>query len=320
MTLPCIDIWYGRRQQFGRLGQPQRSVNILGTCLGPVKDGSLFCRVNNGPAMALSRGPDEKRLACEGDFNAEIPRSLLVEGENRVTLTAESPAGPSVREEVIVDYTPGTTWPMPFETDLADPDALGRDVQVIDGRWSTSAGGLRTDRPAYDRLLTFGDMNWRDYRASVTATIHEFPSPDGLIRGGFAVLTRWTGHPPDDHQPHREWRPTGMLGWYRAAWETWPPPHRHLCLAEGVVKDEAVVTTPPMQLQLDRPHVYEMTVRSRPALPALYRFRVRPADTPAGWLCDLRSAGLEGEAPAGAVLIIAYKTDVTISRIRAEPV
>jgi hypothetical protein len=33
------------------------------------------------------------------------------------------------------------------------------------------------------------------------------------------------------------------------------------------------------------------------------------------WLCDLRAEGTVGESPAGSILIIALKADVTVHRL-----
>lgn len=72
-----IALWYGAQQKFGQRGTPQRWVNILGSTGALADITRLSYRLNNGPEQALARGPDQRRLAAEGDFNVEIPALAL---------------------------------------------------------------------------------------------------------------------------------------------------------------------------------------------------------------------------------------------------
>ena len=83
--------------------------------------------------------------------------------------------------------------------------------------------------------------------------------------------------------------------------------------------DVALTETGPLELELDRPYVYEFSVRSQPGATGRYRYRVWPADEPDRLLCDLTTLGREGEAPRGSILLIALYCDVTIGNLTVEP-
>jgi hypothetical protein len=318
----AIDAWYGPRQRFGHLGTPQRWVNVLGTVSDPEMLASLSYSLNGGESKALSVGPDGLRLRAPGDFNAEVPVAELREGENEVALTAVDRSGQQNRRVVTVDYARGRRWPLPHAVDWRSAGSIPDAVQILDGRWRRTVDGIRPEHAAYDRLVTLGDVRWQDYRLRVTAAIHGFaarlPPHEGLA-GGFGLLFRWTGHPADGNQPSREWRPNGAIGWYRARWEDRPARYRCLNISDAVIKDEALAETGPLELDLDRPYVYEFSVRSQPGGTSRYAYRVWPEGEPGRLLCDLAVSGREGEAPRGSILLIALCSDVTIGNLSVDP-
>ena len=54
-SVPAILVWYGNQQSFGKLGNPQHWVNILGNVSGsPLK--SLTYSLNGAPPLALAIG------------------------------------------------------------------------------------------------------------------------------------------------------------------------------------------------------------------------------------------------------------------------
>lgn len=314
----AIDVWYGSRQSFGRLGNPQRWANVLGTVSRADELLSLAASVNGGAERPLKVGPDGYRLRGEGDFNVDVALEELTSGENRVALRSSWRGGRSADCDVVIDYTAGQTWPLPYKIDWSRAGAVSDCVQIVDGRWKLTAGGIRPVHPAYDRLVAVGDMEWTDYRLTVPATIHGFCRPERII-GGFGLLFRWTGHRKDEHQPYREWRPNGAIGWYRAHWEDSPVTYRSLNISDAVVKDVAITATGPCELKSDKRYVFEMSVRSRRGATGLYRYRVWAEAREDELLCDLEAEAREGEAPRGSALLIALRADVTIGNLSAEP-
>ena len=83
---PEIEVWYGKRQHFGRNGYPQKWINVLGRVTPSDDVASLDYSLNDASLIPLSVGPDGHRLANPGDFNIEIDRAHLQSGENTVKI------------------------------------------------------------------------------------------------------------------------------------------------------------------------------------------------------------------------------------------
>jgi hypothetical protein len=299
---------------------------------------SCHYRLNDGPERPLSVGPDGLRLRGPGDFNAEISVAALRPGENQVLLTAVDRSGRRAEQEVTVDFTPDRRWPLPYRVRWQEVSRISDAVQVVEGRWELTPQGIRPTHPAYDRLIAIGDRTWTDYRVRAGVVVHGFVTPrDVELAGGFGLLMRWTGHYADEHQPSREWRPSGAIGWYRARWEDQPAEVRCLNISDGVIKDTALVETPPRLLEIGVPYVFECGVRSPhiansrsaanshdiPRSPSdagsLYTLRVWEASKPEAPLCDLATRGRAGESPHGSILCIALYADVTIGDLEVTP-
>lgn len=209
-----IDVWYGLNQSFGHIGIPQKWVNILGNVSGQVN--SFYYRLNGGAQVDLSVGPDNRRLESPGDFNIDIDRSLLSAGSNNevVIYLNNQPTA-----TVNVTYADNNAWPLPYFINWSDVTDIQDVAQVVDGLWSVSPAGIRTDIIGYDRLVAIGGLPWTDYEVKVPITVHSVNS--GGNPPGVGVLMRWPGHnddpPPDPpcSQPLCGYVPNGNLGWFR---------------------------------------------------------------------------------------------------------
>ncbi|MFZ5871129.1 MAG: InlB B-repeat-containing protein, partial [Actinomycetota bacterium] len=138
---PAIDIWYGDEQVFGRNGQSQRWVNVLGNAGDEDGVSSLSYTVNGGSPRPLRMGPDLRRLYGTGDFNVEIPYDELLDGPNAVVLTATDAVGDTSTRTVTVvkDVRAGDRSRVVDWSTAAQPDDV---AQVVDGKWSTGPDGL----------------------------------------------------------------------------------------------------------------------------------------------------------------------------------
>ena len=214
LATPQIDVWHGKRQRFGHLGLPQRWINVLGAVSPAEHIAQLHYAINGGDFLPLSKGPDLYRLASAGDFNIEIDHADLEAGENQIVIRAKDRDGEAAEETVVADYMPGVVWPLPYEIDFTKATDLQEVCQVVDGRWRLEKDGVRTADPYYDRVLAFGDMNWKDYALTAEVVFHGFPGPDPGGGPGFGVNhagigLRWRGHDDDGRQPHVAWYPLG---------------------------------------------------------------------------------------------------------------
>jgi len=171
---PLVDIWYGSEQWFGELGNPQRWVNILGNASSRSGIASLRYSLNGSKWHRLGIGPDDRRLAFKGDFNAEIDVSELLDGLNTVEIAAVNKRGARAVSKVLVHYRQGKTWPMPYHVHWNTLRNIQEAAQVVDGQWKLEPDGIRPATLWYDRMVALGDMSWRDYEVTVPVTIHGF--------------------------------------------------------------------------------------------------------------------------------------------------
>ena len=114
---PVIDAWYGPHQVFGKIGIPQRWVNILGNVADQDEVASLTYTLNGGNEQELKIGGPYKRLINKGDFNIDLAYADLLPGINQVIITATDTLGNQRRETIEVEYVSGNTWPLPYTID-----------------------------------------------------------------------------------------------------------------------------------------------------------------------------------------------------------
>ncbi len=179
-----IDVWYGSEQTFGKLGNPQRWVNILGNVSSPNGIASLSYSLNEGTPESLTVGTDMHRLASHGDFNIEIDYNSLPGGKNTVKITAVDSLDNRAEEEVTVNYTARNKWSLPYSVNWSEVKNIQDVVQVVDGKWKLESNGVRTVVPFYDRVLAVGDITWQNYEVTVETVIHGYKPPTGGYPGG----------------------------------------------------------------------------------------------------------------------------------------
>ena len=318
---PAINIWYGSSQQFGPKGDPQKWINILGNVSSAVPLSSLTYTVNAGPPQTLATGPDNMRLALNGDFNIELDYTDLLPGNNQVVITALDTALASSQAVVTVNYAAAAPWaPGTYTTNWGTAAKLTDVAQPIDGQWVIDNGSARPTVIEFDRLLGIGDLSWRDYTVTVPITILSidpagFPGPSN--GPGIGVMVRWQGHywTDGDTQPRTGWRRLGALGWYR--WKNNPTPAEGLQLLghRGQLLGESTRT-----LSLNTPYIFKIGITSNPnpGKPATYRFKVWEAAQaePATW--DFELQGNNGEPRSGSIVLLAHHVDARFGNVTVD--
>src|SRR5699024_9260021 len=192
-----IDLWYGSDQTFGAPARSQQRVNIVGSVTSPASVTSLTYSVNGGDQRELSIGPDNRRLAEPGDFNADIPYDELTTGANQVEITALGSDGSTTTETVTVTVAAPTSLSLPYSTDWSADEPLQLQAQSVDGRWQADDGSVSTLQVGYDRILAVGDVGWTDFEVTVPMTLNSIGPGAGQHLSGAAMIgigLRWHGH------------------------------------------------------------------------------------------------------------------------------
>jgi hypothetical protein len=166
-TPTVITLWYGTNQTFGKIGTPQRCINILGNVTDAVGIDSIYYRLNGGAPVRLFLGPDTRRLQRPGDFNIDIPYAVLPAGPSTILLTTKNYFGERVDTSITVRDSSKSVWPIPYSVRFTSAKSLSDSVQVTDGRWDVNAGFARILERGYDRILAIGDSTWKEDRKSV---------------------------------------------------------------------------------------------------------------------------------------------------------
>ncbi len=314
---PVFDIWYGPHQSFGEMGLPQQWVNLLGNVGAPSGIKSLAYSLNNQELKHLNVGPDERRLACEGDFNIEIPYINLGPGENLVDIRAVDNDGNTTNETVRITFFDGRVWPNPYAVHWGALQRLEDAVQVVDGRWYLDERGIRPGTISYDRIIALGDLSWKDYEITVPFFIHRIDPTNSPSNGaGLGIVIRWRGHtdmPIACDQPGCGWWNSGATAWYG-----WDETGSSDSLTLSGYKDKALDEYDRLELRMNKWYSLKMRVESSPG-DEVYRLKLWEIEDPEpnSWL--LSGSQIELGPPSGSVLLVAHHVDVTFGDITVIP-
>lgn len=315
---PCgIAFWYGPSQIFGSPGIAQKWVNILGDVANCPEIAALSYRVNGGEERSLSIGPDGRRLAAKGDFNADIASTELQSGSNQVEVIARDSYGQATTASVQIDWR-GETWPLPYQVDWQAVTNVQDAGQIVDGKWQVAAGLLEPTALAYDRVVALGDIGWRDYEVTVPITVAAIdPAGFNVISNapGVGVQLRWNGHTTFNgskgKQPLFGWLPVGASAWYGFGGQKFK-----LLLNGRVAAEDATGR----QIQVGSTWIFKLRVETLPSGEPEYRFKFWPAvaTEPAEW--DLTGLGYLSDPAFGSALLVAHHVDAKFGNVAIVPV
>lgn len=320
---PAIDVWYGDEQHFGRLGVPQKWINLLGRVAAGDGLASLQYSLNGGAPVRLAVGADGYRLARPGDFNADIAFDSLRDGPNQVVLTATDATGRRTERTVTVVCHRGNVWPLPYTVEWSKVKSITDAVQIVDGNWRLEAGGVRTVEPYYDRILAFGDRAWTDYTVTAEVTFHGYTPPlskaptYGVSHA--ALAARYPGHFADDLQPHVQWYPLGAVAEFRLAENLAESSWRIFIGGSATVRSPAIVEPQPRRVELGVRYVLKLRVDTLPGPAARYRVKSWKVGQPEPAAWDMETKESANVLPSGGALVVSHNTDVTIGAIKATP-
>ena len=320
---PSIDVWYGDKQHFGRLGVPQKWVNLLGRVTAGDGLASLHYSLTRATPVRLSVGADGYRLARRGDFNADIDFDSLRDGANQVVLTVVDATGRSTERTVTVICHRGHVWPLPYTVDWSKVKQITDAVQIVDGRWQLEPGGARILDPHYDRILAFGDRTWTDYTVTAEVTFHNYAPPLGRAPtygvSHAALAARYPGHFADKLQPHVQWYPVGAVAEFRLGADLAQSSWRIFIGGSPTVRSPAIVEPQPRNVELGVRYVLKIRVDTLPGPAARYRVKSWQAGQPEPAAWEMDTTERTNVLTSGGALVVSHNTDVTIGLITANP-
>ncbi len=313
-----IDLWYGNTQQFGKLGEPQPWINLLGNVTGTVEAVTLTYSLNGGALQDLHVGADGYRLAHGGDFNIELPVVDLINGTNKVAITATNALSDVVSKIVTVKYEQGNVWPDNVSIDWANVSSIQNVAQVVDGEWVIENGLVHPVSLGYDRLIAIGDLTWKDYEATVQLKVKAIDPVgyQGIYSGpNLGLGVRWQGHfdAQNGTQPRTGWQDLGALALYR-----WLPDQTEALQMFGY-GGEVIGFNPEKTIDFDTMYTAKLSVQSAPNDDAYYRFKLWKATDPEPLLWDMESFGKAGQPATGSFVFQAHFADVYFGPITIEP-
>jgi hypothetical protein len=311
-----VQIWYGQHQVFGRLGTPQRRIDILGNVTNPDYVESLKYSLNGGPLLPLSIGTANQRLSNLGDFDVEIfcTDLLPAPAQNNIQIIATDMNGKTAAASVICEYQKSTVWPLPYDINWSSVTDISDVAQIVDGRWVLDANGVTVAAQGYDRSIAIGDANtWRDYEVTVPITVHTSYHILDQIGGepevGFVM--RWTGHyPKTSEQPVVGVSPIGSSVLF-----FWSGPYSgNWCIYDHHYQIVSQSSAPGV-LQPGITYIFKMRVETIPNVGGLYRFKVWQSGQtePSAWLLQQQESMADPQY--GSVLLLAHHVDATFGNI-----
>ena len=336
---PTIDVWYGETQNFAKHGTPQEWINLLGNVSDA--DGnltSLSYKLNGGAQRPLAFGGDGsfndgRRLWNAGDFNIEIDKDELLDGNNQIVITAQDVGGLQSQSQVTLNYDDDSTWPIPYDVNWSTVAALEDAVQVVDGKWSYSSAGARPVERGYDRILAIGEGSfngggWTEFEVQVEVTIHGYDEA-GYVPPNTApavgLVARWQGATDYKYpgcQPKCGWLPVGAVAWY--SWAEQPgddDPYFVMWSNESGFK---AVPNHPIMIE-NQTYYWKMRVENVKEPTGTYYFKMWEKGTaePNNWLATFDESMLAGSVDmleSGSILLLSHHVDVTFGDIQIRPV
>jgi len=312
-----IHIWYGMEQYFGKNGNAQRQINILGNIHSKSKGIKAYYTLNDSKIKNyLTLGCDLHRLAKNGDFNIEIERELLKYGKNEVHLYISLEDTILCNTDINVYYKDNRKWPLPYCVNWQEVNNIQDVVEIVDGEWELADPGIRTKYEYYDRILAFGDSSWRNYEVQTTVIFHGYTpprkGPPTYNISHIAIATRWPGHDFDSLQPNRKWYPLGATSEFRIT-DQYDSCRWRIFDGENFYKEQSLPDF--RQIQPEVEYKIKHRVEDLSEMETLYSVKLWEAskNEPSEW--DFQAIEISKKRESGSACLIAHNTNVTFGNI-----
>ena len=256
----------------------------------------------------------------KGDFNIDIDRSELREGNNHVSLSIRRQGKELLSRTIRFTYTSANTWPLPYYVDWSEALQLQDVVEVVDGKWEITTAGAHIKEQYYDRVLAFGNNSWTNYEVETSVVFHDYvppaEGPPTYNVSHVAIASRWPGHDRDSLQPDRKWFPLGATSEFRITDDYDSCRWRIFDGENFFVEQES-----PDFRSIQAGKTYRLKHRVENISDTLARYSVKfwPAveEEPEQW--DLQAMEVLIRRETGSALLLAHNTEVTFGNISVIP-
>lgn len=306
-----FNVWYGDNQSFGHRGTPQKYINIVGNISGSSVS-SMSYKLNDASPVTTDVGSGSPRLEDPGDFviSIEITDPALNVGQNTLVLSASGVTSKTIN----FTYVNNVVATLPYTVNWSNYTNINQGAMVVDGLWTLTGAGPRSQVTGYDRIIALGQRTWTEYEVTVPITVHSWPIAGD---GGVGVILRWDGHYPNpDPILPDGWSDMGSYGYYsndedpnRAGLAMWLNGSRRV--ATGIDKFE---------MALGVTYIFKMRVETVTSTSARYSLKAwRQGQPEPAWESATFSEVFQvvdtNDQPQGGVLLVSHNADATFGNV-----
>ena len=136
-----IDIWYCQNQSFGKLGNPQKWINILGRVYSKTPIKMMTYRLNGQSPRKLSFGPDKRRLIGIGDFNIDIDIDELISEKNEIFIEVFDIQNQKGCKNIFFDFQK-KSLSLPLTIEWQKETDIQKKAAIVDGIWVVDGNSI----------------------------------------------------------------------------------------------------------------------------------------------------------------------------------
>ena len=218
-------------------------------------------------------------------------------------------------------YSPIKRWPQTYTANWTSTPSIDALAQIFEGQWTHDGTGIRPVATGFDRVITLGDIAWKDYEVTAEVTFNSFDQSRPVVGSAVGLALGWQGH-SDWGQP-RFGHPSGGLCLY--AWDGSEPLYNKVQLgySPGPAHDTVLAkqyTDLPVQVR----HLFRFRQRDLGNGSTRYSCKVWRSGQaePSAWTLEADVPHWPGETQTrrGSVVLVAHHADATFGTVAVAPV
>jgi hypothetical protein len=217
-------------------------------------------------------------------------------------------------------FSPLKEWPQSYTANWTSANSAEEKAQIFEGQWTHDGNGIRPVATGFDRVITLGDMAWKDYEVTAEMTFNSFDTSRPVVGSAVGLALGWQGH-TDWGQP-RFGHPSGGLCLY--AYNAGDPLLYRVQLgySPGPAHD-TIVDWQYDDLSLGVPYMMRFRERELGDGKTRYSCKLWPSDKPepSAWTVEADIPDWDGETGThpGSIVLVAHHADATFGDVTIAP-